>query len=107
MDAPLRVAQICLAAYARLLLESSHERHWGSEALPKRSLNATSASFVAALLMASFFPASSVSDPPNDQRNGLRNVGGSPNEWPVAWPEKSFAFAFMSAPTYPTPDQDA
>src|SRR2546425_12184786 len=105
MDAPLRVAQICLAAYARLLLESSQERHWGSLALLNRSLNATSRSFVAALLMASFFPVSSVSAPPNDHRNGFKNVGGSPKEWPVACPRKSFVFAFTSAPTFARSDQ--
>src|SRR5207245_9659645 len=100
MEAPLSVAQICFAAYARLLLESSQERHCASAVLPNRSLNATSASFVAALFTASFFPVSSVSDPPYDQRNGCRNVGGSPKEWPIAWPRKSFDFVFASAPTF-------
>src|SRR5438128_12421354 len=100
MDAPLSVAQICFAAYARLLLESSQERHCGSAVFAKRSLNATSASFVAALLIAIFFPVSSVSDPPYDHRNGCRNVGGSPKEWPMAWPRKSLDFAFASAPTF-------
>src|SRR5213593_4065161 len=105
MEAPLRVAQICLAAYARLLLESSQERHCGSATLSNRSLNATSASFVAALVTASFFPVSSVSDPPYDQRNGCKNVGGSPNEWPMAWPRKSFDFVLTSAPIFARSDQ--
>src|SRR2546428_9231390 len=104
MDAPLSVAQICFAAYARLLLESSQERHCGSATFAKRSLNATSASLVAALLIASFLPVSSVSDPPYDQRNGCRKVGGSPKEWPMAWPKKSFDLVLASAPTVASSD---
>src|SRR6267378_6245448 len=100
IEAPLSVAQICFAAYARLLLESSQARHWGSALLSNNSLKATSASFVAALFTAIFFPVSSVSDPPYDQRNGCRNVGGSPKEWPMAWPRKSFDFVFASAATF-------
>src|SRR5436309_1470763 len=100
MDGPFSVDQTCFAAYARLLLESSQDRHCGSATLANRSLNATSASLVAALLMAIFLPVSSVSDPPYAQRKGCKNVGGSPNEWPMAWPRNSFDLDFTSAPVF-------
>src|SRR5919204_1640115 len=106
MEAPLSVAQICFAAYARLLLESSHDVHCGSAARSKSSLNATRASFVAGLFTAIFLPVSSVSPPPYDQRKGRRNVGGSPNECATACPRKSFDFALTSAPTLARSDQD-
>src|ERR1700724_1995167 len=98
MEAPLSVAEIVPERNARLLLESSQAR----PPLSKQSFQKPTAyltdSSVALLSRTTVLPSFSTSMPPNDQRNGYQNVGGSPKLWPSVWPS-GWPLAFSFFPT--------
>src|ERR1700743_147403 len=86
MDAPLSVAEIVPARNARLLLESSQARPPSSKQSFQKPTAYFTDSIVALLSRTTVLPSFSTSMPPNDQRNGYQNVGGSPKLGPRVRP---------------------
>src|SRR5215475_12257505 len=86
MEAPLRVAEMSPAWKARLLLVSSQATPPSSQASFQKACMNFTASSVPLELMTTFLPLLSTSAPPKSHSSGYAKVGGSPNEWPSAWP---------------------
>src|SRR6185503_4060526 len=101
MEAPFSVAEMVPARNARLLLESSQARPPSSkQSFQNATANFTDSS-VALLSRTTVLPSFSTSMPPNDQRNGYQNVGGSPKLWPSVWPSgRPFALSFLPTVRY-------
>src|SRR5439155_27022036 len=91
MLAPLIVAEIVPARYARLLLLSSQ----ASPPSSRQSFQAATVNFTASsvsLLLMMTFPLWSISAPPNPRVTEYAQLLGSPRLWPNAWPMGWFFF---------------
>src|SRR5215510_14593162 len=97
MLAPLIVAEIVPARYARLLLLSSHASPPSSrQSFQNATVNLTASSV--SLLLMTTFPLWSISAPPKPHVTEYAQLLGSPRLWPKAWPIGRFFF-FSSVPT--------
>src|SRR6266508_5327550 len=85
MLAPLIVAEIVPARYARLLLESSQ----ASPPSSRQSFQTATVNFTASsvsLLLITTLPPWSISAPPKPHVTEYAQLLGSPRLWPKAWP---------------------
>src|SRR5206468_366257 len=97
MLAPLIVAEIVPARYARLLLESSQ----ASPPSSRQSFQTATVNFTASsvsLLLMTTFPLWSISAPPKPQVTEYAQLLGSPRLWPKACP-MGWSFFLRAIPT--------